>query len=206
MFPLGGVLFPSVVLPLHVFEPRYREMVEHCLAGDSEFGVVLIARGSEVGGEDERTDVGCLARIVQAGRMEDGRWMLQTVGVHRIRVVEWLPDDPYPRAHVEAWPDPEADPGAGPGTDLGDSYRERVRTLRRVLALAAELGEGRAPATVELSDEPVLGSYQICALAPFGPLDQQRLLAAGSAASRLDEVGRLLDEEAGFLEQRLRMG
>ena len=75
MFPLGTVLFPHGVLPLHVFEPRYRTMTERCLADDATFGVVLIERGSEVGGHDERFDVGTAARILQAGRLEDGRWV-----------------------------------------------------------------------------------------------------------------------------------
>ena len=68
MFPLGGVLLPGAVLPLHVFEPRYRQLVVDCLAdddGDPEFGVTLIERGSEVGGGDQRTDVGVVARMVR---------------------------------------------------------------------------------------------------------------------------------------------
>jgi Lon protease-like protein len=200
MFPLGGVLFPSVVLPLHVFEPRYRALVDDCLAGGSEFGVVLITRGSEVGGDDVRTDVGTVARIVEAMQVEDGRWVLNTVGTRRIRVDRWLPDEPYPRAEVQDWPDDD------PDADLDEVYRAGVGSLRRVLGLKAELGEGAAPATIELTDEPGLGSFQLCALAPFGPLDQQRLLASPGAADRLEEVLRMLDEEAGFLEQRLRMG
>jgi hypothetical protein len=200
MFPLGGVLFPSVVLPLHVFEPRYRALVDDCMAGSSEFGVVLITRGSEVGGDDVRTDVGTVARIIEAVKMEDGRWVLNTVGTRRVRVDRWLPDDPYPRAEVRDWPDDD------PDADLHERYQAGVSSLRRVLALKAELGEGAAPATIELTDEPGLGSLQLCALAPFGPLDQQRLLASPGAAGRLDEVVRMLDEEAGFLEQRLRMG
>ena len=68
MFPLGSVLFPHAVLPLHVFEPRYLALVERCLAGDQEFGVVLIERGSEVGGGDVRFSVGTVTRIVQIGR------------------------------------------------------------------------------------------------------------------------------------------
>jgi Lon protease-like protein len=189
------------VLPLHVFEPRYRALVDDCLAGASEFGVVLITRGSEVGGDDVRTDVGTVARIVEAAKTDDGRWVLNTVGTRRIRVERWLPDDPYPQAEVQDWPD-DADGDGG----LDERYVDGVRSLRRVLALKAELGEGAAPATIELTDDPGLGSFQLCALAPFGPLDQQRLLASPGAAARLDEVVRMLDEEAGFLEQRLRMG
>ena len=74
MFPLGTVLMPSVVLPLHVFEERYREMIRWCLDNEPEFGVALIERGSEVGGGDVRTQVGCVARIVEAAEMPDGRY------------------------------------------------------------------------------------------------------------------------------------
>src|SRR5687768_12766401 len=109
MFPLGTVLLPTAVIPLHVFEPRYRALVHDCLAADREFGIVLIARGSEVGGGDDRTDVGVVARIVEAVELPDGRWAIGAVGVDRIRVRTWLADDPYPRADVEAWPD--IDPG-----------------------------------------------------------------------------------------------
>src|SRR6188768_1380525 len=108
MFPLGMVLFPSVVLPLHVFEPRYQQMTTECLERELEFGVVLIERGSEVGGGDLRTDVGTLARIVQAQPFPDGRWAVVSVGTRRVVVAEWLDDDPYPRALVEPYEDEAA--------------------------------------------------------------------------------------------------
>src|SRR5438552_13967117 len=105
MFPLGTVLFPFAPLPLHVFEPRHRALTRACLDGDREFGVVLIERGSEVGGNDVRTSVGTVATIVEAAELDDGCWVLGTVGGRRIRVRAWLPDEPYPRADVEDWPD-----------------------------------------------------------------------------------------------------
>ena len=98
MFPLGTVLLPGAPLPLQVFEPRYRELTRDCLAGVPEFGVVLIERGSEVGGGDVRTNVGTVARIVASQGFPDGRAYLVTVGTRRIRVTEWLEDAPYPRA------------------------------------------------------------------------------------------------------------
>ncbi len=200
MFPLGSVLFPSLFLPLHVFEPRYRALVRNCLDGDREFGVVLIERGSEVGGEDVRTDVGTVARILEASELDDGRWVVGTVGTRRIRVRSWLADGPYPRADVEDWPDEET------AVPLGDGYEAAVATLRRVLALAAELGDRAAPSTVELTEDPVLGSHQVAAVAPFGPADQQRLLSAPGPEGRLDQVRAMLDDEHGFLAQRLAMG
>jgi ATP-dependent Lon protease len=199
MFPLGTVLFPSVFLPLHVFEPRYREMTRRCLDADGpgEFGVVLIERGAEVGGGDVRTSVGTVARILEAAELEDGRWVLGTIGTRRIKVNEWLPDDPYPLADVDDWDSPVAEP------DDVDRYRALVATLRRVLALKSELGDSAVRATIDLSDDPVLGSFQVAAVSPLGPADQQHVLAAETTAERLELLDRLLTEEGAFIEQRL---
>src|SRR5438874_9063261 len=156
MFPLGTVLLPGAFLPLHVFEPRYRALVHDCLAGTPEFGVVLIERGHEVGGGDSRFPVGCVARIVEAGELPDGRFALATVGDRRIRIDQWLPDEPYPRADVSDWPDPEPEGGEDARCDAV------AAELRRVLALAAELGEQVAPAAaVEAVEDVARASFQL---------------------------------------------
>lgn len=204
MFPLGTVLVPSMVLPLHVFEERYRRLVRDCLDGTPEFGVVLIARGSEVGGGDVRTDVGCVARIVEAAELPDGRFALQTVGVRRLRVVRWLDDDPYPRAEVEDWPDRAPTDPQPAGIDA--VLTQVVARLRRALALQVELGEPAPPSTVELSDDPEVASHQVTALAPVGPLDRQRLLATPGTRGRLIVAGALLDEAIELLTARLAAG
>ena len=200
MFPLGTVLFPSLFLPLHIFEPRYRELARHCMDGDQEFGVVLIERGSEVGGDDVRTAVGTVARILEATELDDGRWVLGTVGTRRIRVTRWLPDDPYPQATVEDWDDP------APSAAAPRRYQDVIATLRRVLALKAELAEPAAAATIELSDDPALGSFQVAAVAPLGPADQQRVLVADGPDQRLELLEVLLAEESDYLAARLQLG
>jgi Lon protease-like protein len=197
MFPLGTVLLPGLVLPLHVFEPRYRQLTQDCLDGDREFGVVLIERGQEVGGGDTRTSVGAVARVVEAVPFPDGRWALGTVGTRRIRVRRWLDDDPYPRADVEDWDDPP------PAAAVGPQLEVAVRGLRRVLARRAELGDAAAAATHALSDDPVLASYQAVALSPFGPADRQALLAAPSVEARVAALQGLLDDEEQVLDHRL---
>lgn len=202
MFPLGTVLLPSVFLPLHVFEPRYRAMTRTCLDGDREFGVVLIERGSDVGGGDVRTGVGTVAHILEAAELEDGRWMLATVGTRRIRVTSWLDDDPYPIADVEDWPDAGSQGEAG---EIEAMYAGAQRALRRVLGLRAELGEPAAAATTALTDDAVLGSYQVSALSPFGPADHQRLLCTEGPIERLRLATDLLVEDASFLAQRLEL-
>jgi Lon protease-like protein len=197
MFPLGTVLFPHGLLPLHVFEPRYRSMMEHCLADDSAFGVVLIERGNEVGGNDQRFDVGTLARILQAARLDDGRYVLVTAGEHRVRVLRWLPDEPYPRAEVEPLAD-RAD------ADARDRVADVTRMLQRSLALRTELGEPVAAADVALADDPVRASFEACSLAGLGPLDAQRLLELDDAGRRLADLEAQLREDVAVLEFRLR--
>ncbi len=197
MFPLGSVLVPSAGLPLHVFEDRYRQMVRDCLAGDEHFGVVLIERGSEVGGADVRSQVGTIARIVEAVELDDGRWAVGAIGVRRLRVAHWLPDDPYPRAEVEPWDDPSPD----------DAYPQAVAAavmvLRRALGLAAEAGDPVAPATIELASDPVVAGYQAVAVAPLGPHDQQRLLSAPTPDDRIRDLVGMLEDEIEVLELRL---
>ncbi|MEI7999731.1 MAG: LON peptidase substrate-binding domain-containing protein [Actinomycetes bacterium] len=200
MFPLGSVLFPYAVLPLHVFEPRYRELVEAALASDACFGVVLIERGSEVGGGDTRFSVGTVARIVQARPSPDGRWWLATVGTQRIRVEEWLPDDPYPRARVVTLDDAAGDVGP----DGVDGVLAEVRTrLRRVHALRSELGLPALDGDPPIAADPVRASFEAAALAPLGPLDAQGLLEFDDAVSRLAHLRDALDAEIEVCTFRL---
>jgi len=200
MFPLGSVLLPGMALPLHVFEERYRALVHDCLDGDQRFGVVLIERGSEVGGGDVRTGVGTVAHIVEAVSFDDGRWAVGGVGTERFRVTAWLDDDPYPRAEVELWPDPPAD-----GT-CASALLALEPDLRRALALKAELGEPAAPATFELAPDSVLACFQAAGVAPLGPIDRQALLEIPATAERIRRLHALVVEEARFLDRRLELG
>lgn len=201
MFPLGRVLFPHGALSLHVFEDRYRALVDHCLdeANEPEFGVVLITRGSEVGGGDVRADVGTVARIVEAGRFPDGRWALACAGTRRIRVARWLEDDPFPRAEVADIEELHLDDADGTVLLL-----DAVASVRRAAALAAELGEGSGEAVVaELADDPLAAAHQLAVLAPLGPLDALRVLSTPAPADRLRLLRDLCVEAAELLEFRL---
>lgn len=202
MFPLGTVLMPGGVLPLHVFEPRYRQLVKDCLAADApEFGVVLIERGSEVGGADLRSLAGCVARIVELGELPDGRYVMVTAGTRRIRVNAWLPDDPYPLADVDDWPDVDlADPG------LDEAVAALAPRVRRAAALAVELGVAEAGLADDLPDDPLAAGFHLSRLAPVGPLDQYRLLSAPGTAERLRLLAAMLDEVEPSLRFRLEQG
>ena len=200
MFPLGTVLFPYALLPLHVFEPRYRVLTEDALKGNSEFGVVLIERGFEVGGGDTRFGTGTVARIVEAGRYPDGRYALVTIGTRRVRVHSWLPDDPYPMALVEDLVDEPL------GADDADLVRATERAVRRALAMQAELGEAAVPATVPLDDDLERAAYQLAAYAPVGPVDQQSLLEEASTRVRLERLLEMVEQAAEAFAYRLSAG
>ena len=200
MFPLGSVLFPGFVLPLHIFEPRYRALIRDVLDGDGEFGVCLIERGAEVGGDDVRTGVGTAAQVHEAEELPDGRWAVVAIGGRRIEVERWLPDDPYPRAEVADLPDPT--PSVAEVALLPDV----IAKLRVALARCAEVGDPAHPPDVQLATDPVLASHQVSALAPIATIDQHALLAARTVGLRLARLDALLDDAIELLDLRLGHG
>ena len=199
MFPLGSVLLPGALLPLQLFEPRYLRLLDRVMAHEPhEFGVVLIERGHEVGGGDVRTDVGCVARVVRAAPSGGGRWSLVARGHRRISVERWLPDAPHPVARVRDWPDDDVP------TVNGVAHLDAVVTkTRRALALCAELRDPAPPATVEVSDDAATCSFELASLAPLGPSDRQRLLAAPGTGARLALLDEMLDDAIELLHARL---
>ena len=200
MFPLGTVLVPSGVLPLRVFEPRYRRMLEDLLPENREFGVVLIERGSEVGGGEVRCGIGTMARILEARESGDGHWAVVAMGLQRIMVERWLPDDPYPLAEVRPFPD-----RPGPGVDPA-SYAALRDRLRCLLDGLVALGETVPSDSVEIADDPALGSLQMTALAPLTPFDRQRILEVDRVEDRCRLLGELLGEGQELVDLRRRAG
>jgi uncharacterized protein len=213
LFPLGTVLFPGLVLPLHIFEQRYRELVRHLMAMPDgharEFGVVAIQRGWEVssGPEGPTTDVvpavsasltlhevGCTAELRQVTELPDGRFDVVTVGRRRFRIARVDQHaSPYLVAEVEWLPEP---PGQDEAADL---LAPRVLALfQQYLALMrtadTEVGE-------QLPDNPTVLSHLVAATAALTLDDRQRLLAAADTASRLRAELRLLARESALLRQ-----
>ncbi|MDR6906074.1 Lon protease-like protein [Agromyces sp. 3263] len=190
MFPLGSVLFPYTPLVLRVFEPRYLTMMGHLLdQEDPEFGVVLIERGFEAGGGDQRASIGTMARIL---RIEAGAADLYVValGGERISVDSWHEDDPHPVADVSTlaplvWDD-----------DLTPLHREAEQVVRRLATLASALDEARWDAGTPLSDDPVESAWQLAAIAPLGEYDRFRLLNSTSLGGLLRGIiDSCLEEE-----------
>jgi Lon protease-like protein len=197
MFPLGSVLLPNDVLPLHVFEPRYRSLIQDCVtAADHEFGVTLIERGSEVGGGDQRRMLGAIAQLVQVAELPDGRYAAVAVGVRRIVVNAWLPDDPYPLADVDDWPESDESVDQALVSLL-------IARVRRCRSLAVELGDLSALEDDTLSEDPVVVSYQLCSMAPLGATDRYELLSCAGPQSRLVRLADLLVDIEALLHFRL---
>ena len=197
MFPLGSALVPFQLLPLQVFEPRYRRLVEDCLAGDARFGVVLIERGSEVGGGDVRFDIGTVARIIESAELGDGRIGLATAGETRLRVREWLPDAPYPQAEVEVLEDPPA------GAAELAAREPLVAAFGRIIELARALGAS-VPDDLAVADDPIRAAWEATAMAPIGPLDVVAILREDEPVARMERVVAALGDAAELRELRLR--
>lgn len=183
MFPLGSVLFPAMPLALRVFEERYLKMMGAILdAEEPVFGVVLIERGSEVGGGDQRFEVGTTARVLQI-EAPDGPLQVVAKGDRRFRVIDWLDEDPYPRAEVEFledFPTDEVEPSALESTE---------KVVRDTLAYLLELDLSIPwPTDIELADDPVSRAWQLAGIAPLGTLDHQDLLESEDVSSLLREV------------------
>lgn len=183
MFPLGSVLFPAMPTALRVFEERYIVMLSTILGDEPpEFGIVLIERGSEVGGGEYRFPVGTVAQITRVETSE-GFIGLVAQGDRRIEVVTWLDDDPYPRAEVRAVDELEWD------DERHRALLDRAEQLvRRTISQASEFVEQQWPADIELSDDPVQACWQLAGIAPLGPLDQVRLLRSTTVVELLSAL------------------
>ncbi len=205
MFPLQSALLPNEDLPLRIFEPRYSALVRHCLDSGDPFGAVLISRGREVGGGDSRCDVGILSRITECVDHGSGRYSLHCRTGERIRVSEWLPDDPYPRATVTLWPDEPGDPVT----------RAQLRDVEdRVVAVFERIADARGAVLPDRelllghggSGPSVTAGQRLFALAsriPIGAADRYTVLSAPSAADRLVALSESVDAVAAMVEFQL---
>ncbi|MCU1512948.1 MAG: hypothetical protein JWO10_38 [Microbacteriaceae bacterium] len=188
MFPLGSVLFPHMPLQLRVFEHRYLVMLSEILTNEPpEFGVVLIERGQEVGGGENRFMHGTVAQVKQVEE-SDGFFALVAEGERRVEVAEWAEDAPYPVASIRELPELVWD------DDLLSLRVEAERAVRRSLAVASEYSQQEWAATVEVSDDPVAGAWQLAAIAPLAALDQVSLLRAATMEQLLERLAGLAGE------------
>jgi hypothetical protein len=202
MFPLESAPLPDQELPLRIFEPRYGALVRHCQDTGDPFGVVLISRGREVGGGDARCDVGVLSRIAECVDHGDGRYSLDCRTGERIRVSEWLPDDPYPRATVTPWPDEPGDAvSEAQLLDVEDramALFERIAQARDIKLPGREVILGH-----DRSDPAGKRLFALASRIPIGTADRYSVLSAPTAAGRLVALREAVDAVAEVVEFQL---
>jgi Lon protease-like protein len=213
LFPLGTVLFPGMVLPLHVFEERYRQMVADLLGkpeADREFAVIAIRKGGEVGAGNARElhGIGCVARLRETTRHSDGTFDLVAVGSRRFRLLHTDDTLAYYQAEIEELPElagpapggqaatpASADPA---GTGTAGTVRSVQASFRDYLNALADRA-GALVRVADIPDDPVLLSYVIAAGMIIDLPERQALLAAPDAASRLKAERALLTRERAML-------
>lgn len=203
MFPLQVAMLPGEELPLRIFEPRYSALVSDCLATeDPAFGVVLISAGREVGGGDTRSDVGAMAHISEVADFGDGRYHLKCLMGERIRVIEWQPDDPYPRAAAETWPDQPGD--AVEVSAIREVEDRMVALFDRIAAVRGAQITGRDIVVgADESGDAGKWLYALASRLPMGQADRYAVLAAPTAAERLAALSDAVETVTAMVEFQL---
>ncbi|MFN0284379.1 MAG: LON peptidase substrate-binding domain-containing protein [Kineosporiaceae bacterium] len=194
LFPLGTVLVPGLVLPLHVFEPRYRLLVEALVSlpegANRQFGVVAIRSGHEVGADGVTAlhAVGCIAELREVTPYSDGRFDIVTVGESRFRVlgIDEEAGTPYLTGLVELIDEPD---GEGDLEALTDRVIEQFAEYRAALEVDV----------TELPDDPRVVSYLVAAAVILDLPERQKLLEEPTTSDRLAAEIALLKRERGFI-------
>jgi Lon protease-like protein len=196
LFPLNVVLFPGMVLPLHIFEPRYRLMIKQCIEEEKLFGVVLV-QPECVLGEERPHQVGTTARIVAAERLDDGRYNLLTEGGRRFRILEEHREQPYLSALVEEFCDAPTELEAAEAL-----YRKASELFRRYIRVMLAVA-GKEQLRLELPNEAEGLSYLIGYCLDLSDTEKQHLLELTSTAERLRLEIDILKREEHILRRML---
>ncbi|HET9220717.1 MAG TPA: LON peptidase substrate-binding domain-containing protein [Terriglobia bacterium] len=180
LFPLPNlVLFPQVAVPLHIFEERYKLMINRCIDQADVFGLVLLSEEAEQENEENILRVGVTARVVQVDRLDEGRLNILCAGESRFRILEFTGSAPYWTADVEFFDDePETEEG------LGEAYQRVSKLYRKATELTSQLKEMEIP-DVDLPDSPVALSYMVSYVLDLGAPRKQELLETTSTLYRL---------------------
>lgn len=202
LFPLPLVLFPGAPLPLHIFEPRYRQMLRDVRAGNDLFGVSYFD-ASKATGEDRPPvgHVGCAAEVMQVEPLEDGRSNIMTVGIARYRVTHYVDSgDPYLVAAVEFFEDEPEDE-----RELSARAKEVSNLFVRIARAVRKLNDERAGLPDLPEVEPERLSFLIAAAMEIEPDVKQQMIETRSGLARLAQIRDLLARAVGNYEERARV-
>ena len=194
LFPLRTVLVPGLVLPLHIFEPRYRLMVRMIADAPEDergFGIVALRPGcSEADGRPGLYDIGTMARITRVDELPDGRFDVITVGARRFSIDSLDDEMPFTRAQVTLHPEPVGEAGAA--VSLAEEAVTLLKTYREVISTWGVIGMSEID---NLPDDPVVLSYLIAAAIVTDLPQRQALLGIEDAEQRLEAVCEVLRRE-----------
>jgi uncharacterized protein len=197
LFPLGAVLYPGMLLPLHIFEERYRQLIRDLLARPEprQFGVIAIRKGRETGidGVHSLYEIGCTATLRRVDQLEDGRFDLVTVGTQRFRLLALDQTLPYLQGEIDLLAEDAVDQVAA-----APSVRAVQVAFRAYLDALTE----RGGATVRIEDlpaEPVLLSFVVAATMVIDLPERQGLLNEPDTVRRLNIEHALLARETAML-------
>lgn len=200
LFPLNTVLFPDMLLPLHIFEERYRRMLRERLEADPVFGVIHIARGVEVAAGDrtpELSAIGTASTLVASGEYPDGRWDIVVRGTRRFRMHSGHWESDYLTAEVSWLPDivvpSDADQAMLIRHDLITGFERFIEDLQRLT------GSELDPVT--FPDDPLSAAWELASIIPVAARDRQRLLEMRTLTELSNEMLALLKTERGMLRQ-----
>jgi Lon protease-like protein len=201
LFPLPNlVLFPSVAVPLHIFEDRYKLMINGSIDKDEPFGLVCLRSGALEESETTIHRVGVTARVVQVDRLDDGRMNVLCHGETRFRVYRFIQQVPYWKASVDFFDDDHESPAS-----LRQLHGEAAALYRKALELGARLGseEPDAETVPELPESPAELSFMLSYVLDTEPEEKQRLLEMTSTAERLRMLVTAVQATIRKLEQQL---
>jgi uncharacterized protein len=193
LFPLHVVLFPGSQLPLHIFEPRYLEMVEHLLDGDRRFGVIAIRRGSDTAADAETFGVGTFAEIEQVQRTANGTMDVLVGGKARFSLDVRLPDEVYPLGQITPLPEE-------PGEDVERQLRDARAAVHRYVGAIARLQDSDQVMPA-IPVDPCAASHVLAATLQIDIPSRQRILEAADAAERLRMIAETAHREALLLQR-----
>jgi ATP-dependent Lon protease len=200
LFPLPNlVLFPHIVVPLHIFEERYKLMINGCIESSASFGLVLLRAGSDTESEETIHQVGVTARIVEVERLDEGRLNILCEGESRFRIHRFTQQQPFWKGAVEFFEDKQL--------HSAESLYDQVAALYRSMASLSAALSGSSESETALPESPTDLSYMVSYVLDIESEEKQRLLEMDSTAERLrmllghlSEVVRKLEQQRAYKE------
>ena len=195
LFPLNTVLFPNMPISLHIFEPRYKLMIEQCIQTNQPFGVVLIRQGTEaLGPLADPYPIGCTAQITQVERLEDGRMDIVAVGIERFQIQTLRHDKSYLVGAVESFP-----LGRENHQFLTQAGQRLRPWVERYLSVLSQAAHDVTFDPARLPHEPLALAYLAAAVVQIPPDQKQTLLAVDQAADFLADIRMIYRREVALL-------